>query len=71
MSGRLNEPGTLEIEWLDGTASIATYDVVSGPWTYAEWLCWIPADDRTATKYAPLANIATWSKSTTNERQPE
>lgn len=60
MTGKLNEPGTLTIQFLDSDDT-RTFPIVSGPWCYAEWLCWKPSDTD-ATMYAPLVNVATWSK---------
>lgn len=65
MSGKLNEPGTVHVEWLTPVADPTDYSVVSGPWVYAEWLCWRPTSDPALTQYAPLANIATWCKTVT------
>jgi hypothetical protein len=62
MTGKLNEPGTLSIEWLDPVAEPVAHSVSSGPWTYADWLCFKPADDARKTKYVPLRNVAAWSK---------
>jgi hypothetical protein len=61
MSGKLNEPGSLTIEWLD-TEAETEYAVLSGPWVYADWLCWSPTESPNLTSYAPLRNIATWTK---------
>lgn len=66
MSGALAVPGTVTVEWLDDTASDGVYPVDSGPWVYAEWLCFKPAGSPDITTYVPLANIATWSKVTSN-----
>lgn len=61
MTGKLNEPGVLTVTYLD-TDDPHTFNVQSGPWCYAEWLCWRPTDDPNLTTYAPLVNVATWSK---------
>ncbi len=66
MSGKLNEPGTLVIEWINGQpAELAEYTVAAGPWVYADWLCWRASAESSVTTYAPLANIATWTKEVT------
>jgi hypothetical protein len=61
MSGQINTPGTITVEWIDREET-TDYEVASGPWAYAEWLCWKPADSPHVTTYAPLRNVATWEK---------
>ena len=62
MSGQLNTPGTLTVEYLEDTGDPKVFEVASGPWCYAEWLCWKPAASPFVTIYAPIVNVATWSK---------
>jgi hypothetical protein len=62
MAGKLNEPGILEIDWMDPSAGGSVYRVASGPWTYAGYLCFTHRETPDTTTYVPISNVKTWRK---------